>query len=135
MNVSRLLLSLLFIISCAQSSLNAQTKIAPGAKSISIAIASASNNRINFGVEKLSDALTDAGYTVHKISANKINSSIKDLIVVGKENDVLLNKDTGLLNINLKTKPGKEGFSIKSGKNNNIIIAGADNSGALYGCM
>src|SRR5690348_17002192 len=136
MNVSRLLLPLLFIISSARSSpLYAQTKIAPGVKSISIAIASASNNRINFGVKKLSDALTDAGYTVHKISANKINSSIKDLIVVGKENDALLNKAAGLLNISFTMKTGKEGFSIASGENNNIIITGTDNSGALYGCM
>src|SRR6185312_15855345 len=59
----------------------------------------------------------------------------KNVVIVGKENDALLNKTAALWNIRFAAKPGKEGFSIKSGKNNNIIIAGADNSGALYGCM
>ncbi|HSV12302.1 MAG TPA: hypothetical protein VLI68_16100 [Hanamia sp.] len=136
MNLSRLLLPLLLIFSCVQtSSLNAQTKIEPVRKSVCIAVTSLTNNRINFGVGKLSDALTNAGYTVHTLPPGKINSSTKNLVIVGKENDALLNKAAGLMNISFTEKPGKEGFSIKSGKNNNTIIAGADNSGVLYGCM
>jgi hypothetical protein len=136
MNLSRLLLPLLLIFSCVESSsLNAQKKIEPATKSVSISVTSLSNNRINFGVKKLSEALAHEGYTVHTLPPGEITSLTKNVVIVGKENDALLNKTAGLWNTSLTSKPGKEGFSIKSGKNNNIIIAGADNSGALYGCM
>lgn len=135
MNLSRLLLPLLLMFSCVESSsLNAQKKIEPATKNVSIAVTSSNNNRINFGVKKLSETLAHAGYTVHKISPIKIYSTTKNLIIVGKEDDSPLKKASGLLNISLTRKPGKEGFSIKSGRDNNIIIAGADNSGVLYGC-
>ncbi|MGN6543162.1 MAG: alpha-d-galacturonidase, partial [Ginsengibacter sp.] len=136
MNLSRLLLPLLLIFSCVESSsLNAQKKIEPAPKSVSISVTSLRNNRINFGVKKLSEALAHEGYTVHTLPLGEITSLTKNVVIVGKENDALLNKTAGLWNTSLTSKPGKEGFSIKSGKNNNIIIAGADNSGALYGCM
>ncbi len=136
MNVSRLLLLLLLIFSCVESSpLNAQKKIEAATKSVSISVRSLSNNRINFGVKKLSEALANEGYTVHTLPLGEITSSTKNVVIVGKENDALLNKAAGLMNISFAAKPGKEGFSIKSGKNNNTIIAGADNSGVLYGCM
>jgi hypothetical protein len=136
MNLSRLLLPLLLIFSCVESSsLNAQKKIEPATKSVSISVTSLSNNRINFGVKKLSEALADEGYTVHTLPPGEISSPTKNVVIVGKENDALLNKTAGLWNIRFAAKPGKEGFSIKSGRDNNTIIAGADNSGVLYGCM
>jgi len=135
MNASRLLLPLIFIFLCAKiSSLDAHPKINQEAKDISIAITS-SNNRINFGVKKLSDALRNAGYTIHKISQNEISQSLKNLIIVGEENDASLNRAATLFDIDFEGKPGKEGFNISSGENGVIIIVGTDNSGALYGCM
>ncbi|MEO8112630.1 MAG: hypothetical protein ABI594_21455 [Ginsengibacter sp.] len=137
MNVSRLLLPFLLLLSILRGfPSRAQEKKYLATKSASIAITSSDNNRIRFGVQKLSKALTDAGYTVYKISQSQITPSTKNLIIVGKENDASLNKAANLFNITSGGKTGKEGFSITSGKNDNIIIiAGADNSGALYGCM
>jgi len=82
MNASRLLLPLLFFSFAQPFPSNAQKKIEAERKSVSIAITSLNNNRINFGVQKLSESLTDAGYTVHLISQSQINPSTKKLISI-----------------------------------------------------
>ncbi|HEU5366240.1 MAG TPA: hypothetical protein VFU62_11940 [Hanamia sp.] len=80
-------------------------------------------------------ALTHAVYIVLKIYPNHIYKSTKNLIIVGKEGDTGFKRATSLFNIIFPGKTGAEGFSISSGKNHNLAISGADNSGILYGCM
>jgi len=84
--------------------------------------------RIKYGVEKLSNTISENGYAV------KLNDSLllKDgkSIIIGELADSIFN-DFVSSDIN---KPGKEGFIIES-NNSNILIGGADESGTLYGCL
>ncbi len=91
------------------------------------------SSRIDFGVEKLRTSLSGVNYDV-KVSQKYQNSKTKLSIVVGEYDNKILLDIASKCNINLPAKPGKEGFSIISVKNT-ILIAGADASGALYGCL
>ncbi|NTE04407.1 hypothetical protein G6M26_05975 [Agrobacterium tumefaciens] len=102
-------------------------------KQKTIIISSNSHERIKFGAERLSEALTKIGYKVSIQNQQKL-SGVKNAIVVGLVND----KAFSLWSKSSKDKAvaaGKEGFSITEGKDNAIYILGADASGALYGCL
>ncbi len=91
------------------------------------------NNRVLFGIEKLSASLKEAGYNVKIVSKIPADSD-DDIIYVGlADNKVLQNiyKDAG---IDLSTPHKKESFSILSAKNN-TYLSGYDPSGALYACL
>jgi len=96
------------------------------AKPISIVISPSSSPRIEFGVSKLSKALSEAGFAV-KISKQHNLPNGGSWIYAGISSDPVLKEKS--------SRSSKEGFNIYSIKERNIIIAGADASGALYGCM
>lgn len=85
--------------------------------------------RVQWGMARLSASLKKAGYEV--VIAGKGFKG--DRIVVG-------NWSTPAVQLVLKNSkqrfaaPGKEGYVI-SGNNNLLLIAGADDSGILYGCL
>lgn len=87
-----------------------------------------SSIRTRFGIEKLAESLSSAGYKI-VLEENKIIKKGK-VIVVGEFGDQFIEKYSGQSGI----ISGKEGFTIKS-TNNTIIISGADASGSLYGCL
>jgi hypothetical protein len=102
---------------------------------ITVIIPGGTNVRVVFGAHKLTEALTVAGYEVIT-NQQGILPKTGHVIVVGKTGDALVIKATSAYHLPLKKIPGiKEGFSISSSKQNNIVIAGIDNSGALYGCI
>jgi len=104
-------------------------KVAPG-KSINIIIASTAHPRIVYGAEKLEKQLIAEGYSatiLHQPAQGKN-------ILIGLLTDPSIKKAFAAGHIHLTKTPGKEGFSINS-SGNNIVISGADNSGALYGCL
>jgi hypothetical protein len=87
--------------------------------------------RIDYGVQKLTEALEKAGYTVGKFTGRSAAAMSVPFIEVSVYKP----------HIQMKAKAGqapkalpKEGFSITSGKGL-ITIIGNDNSGALYGCI
>ena len=136
MNVSRLFLPFLLVLSSLQIlPAYSQRKKQIPTKTISISTTSLSNNRINFGLQKLSEGLKNAGYTVHNIPNSQITKTTKNVIIIGKKSDVTLQKAGRLFGITSFSKVGKEGFTIVSGDYDNLIIAGSDNSGTLYGCL
>ena len=102
-------------------------------KTIAVVTAPKANDRILYGEQKLIEALKKEGYTVtitkHTDQAFKGSS-----IIIGLINDQLVKEALLGANIRLNKTPGKEGFAINT-VNNQTVIAGADNSGALYGCM
>jgi len=110
----------------------AQKKIPAGAQQISIITSPIKNARIEFGAAKLSEALQTAGYSVKQLHQNSLPATGRS-IVVGTSNDTLI-KTASAFYPNEANKQ-KEGFAINSTKDHNIIITGADNSGALYGCI
>jgi len=97
-----------------------------------VSVIAANNPRIQYGTEKLIQALRSAGYTVELLSDLK-PSSAAITIVAATYHDALIKKASSTWHLQPDTA-GKEGFSIK-GNNQAIIIAGTDPSGALYGCL
>ncbi|TDH28816.1 hypothetical protein EXU57_01725 [Segetibacter sp. 3557_3] len=99
---------------------------------VTIVVGDSASERIRFGVQKLTLALQQAGYVVR--TGKKDSKSPAPNIIIGLKNEPLLKTWTGSMMASGKL-PGKEGFTISSVQNNNIIITGSDHSGALYGCL
>jgi len=111
-----LLLFTAFFVSCSQ-------------KQVTIVSNDANNPRIEFGKNKLKEALQDVGYSV--VFSDK--SEVKDnerVIVVGENS----NSEIAGLDWFTNKNDRKEGFAIQANKNV-LAVAGADESGTLYGCM
>jgi len=124
---NRFLLPLFTLIFCFYSNLHAQNQ----SKKITIITLPKHHARISYGVQKLSQALQRAGYSVAEQSYKGTLPSGK-AIVIGLITDAPVKKLLGS-EIN---HPGKEGFVISdNGLKNKLLIGGADNSGALYGCL
>ncbi|HEY4150958.1 MAG TPA: hypothetical protein VGM41_18600, partial [Chitinophagaceae bacterium] len=89
--------------------------------------------RVLFGLQRLSSALTAAGYTVTITEGNTIPPG-KNCLIAGTLDNPLIK--TSLAAGNPGKTPGHEGFLLlRTNKNPLAIIAGADNSGILYGCL
>ncbi|HEX8023831.1 MAG TPA: hypothetical protein VF500_28040, partial [Mucilaginibacter sp.] len=124
---NRYLLLLFALIFSFHSNLHAQKP----SKKITIITLPKHHARISYGVQKLTIALQRAGYSVTEQSYKGVLPS-GNAIVVGLLADAPVKKLAGAAN----NRPGKEGFIISdNGLKNKLLIAGADNSGALYGCL
>lgn len=119
---------LILIFSCFHSSLKAQD---PG-KKITIVLPSKHHERLDYGAQKLKSALQQAGYIVTIQQNTKAVAG--NAIFVGLLQDPVIKRALIKEHANVLKFPGKEGFIINS-TNNTTIIAGADNSGTLYGCL
>lgn len=107
---------------------------AAGKQPVSIVIAPNSHVRVVFGAHKLATALKAAGYPVKLLQQNTLPAGM--VIAVGKVGDPLIITSNRTWKMPLKKMvPHKEGFDITSSKQNNIVVTGMDNSGALYGCI
>ncbi|MEO6520968.1 MAG: hypothetical protein ABIN91_04775 [Mucilaginibacter sp.] len=89
--------------------------------------------RVSFGASKLTKALTAIGYKVN--NAHQLPASGRTIVVGITGNDILLKAVKAWHLPMKKIAFHKEGFSISSSAQNNIVIEGLDNSGALYGCI
>jgi hypothetical protein len=89
--------------------------------------------RAEFGAEHLSKTLQANGY---QVTINSIEPESKKfyLIVIGELDSEFVQLQASQLGIAIDKQPGKEGFTVKSGKNA-MLIGGADASGTLYGCV
>jgi hypothetical protein len=106
--------------------------IKPG-KNIAVIISATAAARVKYGGERLVQALKTEGYTVKMLRQNQINSAGSS-IIIGTLADAFIKKQLAAGHVHLNKTPGKEGFAINT-SSRQIIIAGADNSGALYGCL
>ena len=88
------------------------------------------SSRINYGVEKLSEGLSEAGFDVNH--SNDPASANGKIIVVGQFDEEWM--DPLVQNVSVSQKLAKEGFAIRA-TNDRIVIKGADATGALYGCL
>jgi len=100
-------------------------------KTITIVVSPSSHERIKYGAQKLEQQLRSEGYAVTIRSA--VNSHAEN-IIVGLLKDASIKHYYTTGHIHLAKTPGKEGFAINS-SSGKIIIAGADNSGVMYGCL
>ncbi|RAK70697.1 alpha-d-galacturonidase [Hymenobacter edaphi] len=108
----------------------------PAAKPVArtIVLPQGAHPRLRYGAERLAVALRQSGAPT-TITEQAQLSGKKDLIVVGRAADGLLQQAATAFHAQADKMPGKEGFAITSGDNNTIVISGTDNSGALYGCL
>ncbi|MGI4869887.1 MAG: alpha-d-galacturonidase [Janthinobacterium lividum] len=90
--------------------------------------------RLHYGAGRLATALRAAGYKVQVQEQAKFLAK-KGLILVGVIADPLLQQAAATYHLATGAKPGKEGFTVASAANEAVVISGADNSGALYGCL
>ncbi|HYJ37321.1 MAG TPA: hypothetical protein VEV87_01845, partial [Chitinophagaceae bacterium] len=102
--------------------------------SITIVTPSPGSQRVHFGAVKLAEVLKKAGYAVDLLQQNEFPNS-KRVILVGISSDPLIEKAFSFYKLEKKLPTGKEAFAISSVGDQQIVISGADNSGALYGCM
>lgn len=113
-----LFISLFILISC-------------GKERVSIITSESCSPRIQFGADKLSHVLREAGY-----KSDITNKTLKKCkaIFIRECTDTLGNQMIMDEGIEFDTLPGKEGFVIQS-SGNITVINGTDASGALYGCI
>ena len=102
-------------------------------ESITIVVPESAPARIKFGAERLEKSLSNAGYQVQILTQNQKSGKGRQ-IILGQLNDNLVKDAATAAAISFTKNPGKEGFTIASGKNT-TIIGGADASGVLYGCL
>ena len=101
------------------------------AKTIHVVIPAQASNRVKYGVERLRAGLAEAGIKTILLQQDQLPKN-KKTIVVGLTGSQLVNSAASSFKFT-PANPGKEGFSLISAKN--TLIAGADESGVLYGCM
>ena len=113
-----------------------EAKYAPGKpQKLDIVVPLNSHARILYGAQKLADALNASGYSAKIVRADVLPAATK-LIIVGLQTDALLKNADKKYQISAQNLSNiKEGFSINSTQEQQIIIAGSDYSGALYGCL
>lgn len=133
MNCSRLCLLLLISFLTVPGSY-AQTKGIISKGPVSILVPQKVEPRMSFAANKLVEALHASGYTPSILPAGKNKNTNTPAILLGQRNDEVLKKAASLYRLDTTNTAGKEGFTISS-NNNNTLIAGADASGALYGCL
>ncbi|MGV3507639.1 MAG: alpha-d-galacturonidase [Sphingobacteriaceae bacterium] len=124
-----LLISSLVLFLNAPNALSNEVK----KESVSVVIPSNSHVRLQYGAKKLAEALFKAGYKANVLQQNKLPNS-KRVITVGLSGSDLIKNAVASFHSKFSSPLVKEGFTIAS-SSSNIIVAGTDNSGALYGCL
>ncbi|MEO5683011.1 MAG: glycoside hydrolase family 20 zincin-like fold domain-containing protein [Chitinophagaceae bacterium] len=90
--------------------------------------------RVKFAADKLQASLQKTGYSVVSKQQNSLPVNGKTIVIAELSND-LVRKAVSQWNVSLPATPGKEGYIITSTKKGDILVAGADASGVLYGCL
>jgi hypothetical protein len=98
---------------------------------IEIITFSGSSDRIDFGSERLTTALTEAGYIVALSSSEKINGKAPAIVVGNMKDDAY---KEFIKNRQFVSTEENESYTLKK-IGDTIYVLGADPSGALYGCL
>lgn len=114
--------------------LHAQKGAPTTGKNISLVLPQGAHARLQYGAARLSQALAEVGFQVRTIQQNHFPATQRT-IVIGMKGDALLARATRAGHADNDAQLGKEGFSITTISNKNILLVGADASGVLYGCM
>ncbi|WP_426061797.1 alpha-d-galacturonidase [Hymenobacter sp. B1770] len=134
-NLWKLLATSYFCLSCwLLAPTDARAAPVPARPNRTILLPKGAHARLHYGAARLATALRAAGYQVKVQEQGKLPKG-QGLIVVGRATDELLRQAATTYHLSAGKTPGKEGFSIASGEKSALVIAGTDNSGALYGCL
>lgn len=100
---------------------------------VTVITSNSSSVRTIYGTEKLAGSLSESGYRV-KQTTNADIPGKGISIITGELQDPGIRRILNKVKIEPGSLPGKEGFVIKRNKDI-ILVAGADESGTLYGCL
>ncbi len=123
MRLRKHILALIILSIGSSVFLNAQSQ----SKVVYIITEKSISPRVKFGVDKLKHTLNKYGFDAKQVSDPDFFTKTQIIYISSKQNKKIANT-------RIFTKMPKEGFSILS-KKKTIFIDGADESGALYGCL
>jgi hypothetical protein len=105
------------------------------AEKVIIAIDKTATARVQFAAEKLSASLQRAGFDVNVIQSSVITKARPIVVISNVHKSDLIHDliSSGVIDIPVN-EPAKEGFVLVSNRNM-TVVAGGDDSGALYGSM
>ncbi len=112
------------------------------AERMRIAVPEGASPRVRYGAERVVGALREVGLAAEIVGANDANADV----VLGRTDDgavakILANPaassatDKSGRNAPSAASPGREGFTLWSMTPRQVLVAGADDSGVLYGCL
>jgi hypothetical protein len=105
------------------------------AQNVAVSIEADASPRIEFGAQKIVDALNDVGDKAWLVHGPSGHSGITVLIGIAHQGSLRELENAGQLDLK-KSESGKEGFIITTGKlGGRIAVVGNDDSGTLYGCL
>jgi len=105
------------------------------AESISIVVDTSATARVQFGIERLIKTLNSIDIKTAMVTDSHTPRQ-RPLIAVGNIKSRILRKFIKSKAISFgKNSLGPEGFILKRSKQDIIVIAGADDSGTMYGCL
>ncbi|GAA0540559.1 hypothetical protein LX66_2360 [Chitinophaga japonensis] len=102
-------------------------------KTVLLLTGSRPSPRITYGREQLGKALEAAGYRLTNVEWRSAPPGIH-IIMIGTGDDPSIQQAGRQFKLSPAKTPGREGFAIRV-KDRRALIAGADASGALYGCL
>ncbi len=107
----------------------------PGrAEPVRILVPAGASPRVEYGVERLAAALREARIE-STVTHGGVAASV-GTIVVGPAADAAIQQALARVAVTLPPgEPGKEGFALATKPGQPIVVAGADDSGVLYGCL
>lgn len=102
---------------------------------VEICIESHCPARERYGVDRLKEALQKNGYEVAINEPAAQGHPAGRALYIGCITDTLVRSAITRLHVDNERRPGKEGFCINADSKGSVIVAGADSSGVLYGCL
>lgn len=106
-----------------------------GAETVRLAIPPNAAPRVSYGADRLAAALRGAGLTV-ELARTGATATENRTITLGGVKDPAMQAALAAAGVKLAPRqPGEEGFVLTSVPDGGIVIAGADDSGTLYGCL
>lgn len=114
---------------------NAQVASRLNSDSIAVFIDPTAAPRIEFGAGRLVDSLKAAGLEASLVRAAPEDPEVRPVIVGTVAQEAVKERlDAGQFKVP-DGGPGKEGFALASCSDGTLVVAGGDDSGALYGCL
>jgi hypothetical protein len=105
------------------------------AETVSIIIPTNATPRVEFGAERIAGALEASGLDSQVVQA--IDRGVEQrIIVVGNTQEPAVANLIAARSVDLADGfPAKEGFALRTTTAGAVVVAGGDDSGALYGCL
>jgi hypothetical protein len=110
------------------------TRVSPAAERLSVIVDAGAAPRVVFGGERLVEALKAASLEAALVRSAGNGPGRRILVGTVQQTGVRKMLESGRSRL-AAGEPGREGFVLATLKDGTVVVAGGDNSGALYGCL